>query len=67
MMKLKDVDQNLILGLEIGAEYIPESLIQIRVNFGPFDDKALRNYLAQVLDALEYLHNNEIEALYTYI
>ena len=49
-------------GLEIGTEYMPESLLQIRVNFGPFDMNAIRKYLKQVLYALEYLHTKDIEA-----
>lgn len=62
LTKIREVAVKFNVGLEIGAEYIPESLIQIRNNFGPFDTNALRKYLAQVLNALEYLHNKDIEA-----
>lgn len=49
-------------GLEIGTEYLPESLLQIRQNFGPFEEKAIPKYITQVLAALDYLHSFDIEA-----
>ena len=41
---------------------MPESLQQIRANFGAFDMLAVRKYIRQVLNALEYLHSQDIEA-----
>lgn len=47
------------LGLEIVSEYIPWSLREILDQFSSMDEKKVASNLFQILQALEYLHENK--------
>jgi serine/threonine protein kinase len=58
----KDAVLMLLLGLEIGHEFLVGTLKTLRQNFGRFEESRVSRLIGQVLQATHYLHSFNIEA-----